>query len=434
VIDIKQKQKEWRDENKYCSFNSYKGLTYYTTHYQPTAKWLKGEPGAKLPPPIELSLDPAHICNFKCQHCNAQRYLVMNPDEVPHDKRLMTEEHLKRIIDFCAEWGVKAVCLGGGGEPLMNRNIWKLPEYIASKGMQCSFATNGSLINEEIATQMMHCRWVGISLDAGTKETFDLVHGFVNEDEDIFEKVKETFYKVHGYTKDNERVFEKMREGFQKIAQEEKQENKLFEKVINGIKLLVQKKKETGSKIDIAYKFLIRPDNWHDIYEACKLAKELGVRDFHARPADLQRKDFKSAMELNYNYDEIHKLFEKCHELGDGENFRVFTIMHKYDPEFKVQHTFKHCTSSTLMLQACSDGNVYVCADHRIEPRFKLTSHFPDPRQILEVWGSEKHREILKSINVDHECGRCTYGEYARQIEELCIAEKEEDPMCVNFP
>ncbi|MBU0894301.1 MAG: radical SAM protein [Nanoarchaeota archaeon] len=428
--DWQQKRQEWSAKSKYNSFNSYKGLTYLESHYNPIAKWWKKESDT-IPAPIELSLDPGHLCNFKCQHCNAQRYLVHNPNEVPEDRKLMSEEHLRKIIDFCAEWGVRGVCIGGGGEPLMNKAVWNLPSYIKNKGMQSSFATNGSLINEKIAEEMMNCRWVGVSVDAGTKEVFNRVHGFADENLEKIENVKEIFEKMYGKTEENIKLFEKIQQSLNE--KDENQNNNLFEKVIDGLKLLVKKKKETGSKIDIAYKFLIRPDNWQDIYNACKLAKEIGVRDFHARPADLQRKDFKNAMELNYNLDEIHRLFIRCHDLED-ENFRVFTIMHKYDPEFKIMHTFCNCVSSPLMLQACSDGNVYVCADHRLEPRFKLCSHFPDPSEILKIWGTDQHRELLKLIKVDKECGRCTYGEYARQIEEMTMDSKEEDPMCIDFP
>jgi MoaA/NifB/PqqE/SkfB family radical SAM enzyme len=384
--DWKPKSKEWNDKSKYNSFNSYKGLTYHDSHYIPIAKWFKGE-DVKLPAPIELSLDPGHVCNFGCPHCNAQRYLVINPKEVPEDKKLMTKEHLRNLMDFMAEWGVRGVCMGGGGEPLMNKAVWDLPSYIVQKGMKCSFATNGSLINEEIAREMMNCRWVGVSVDSGTREMFEKVHGV-----------------------------------------------DCFDKVVDNLKLLVKLKNETGSNIDIAFKFLITPQNWNDIYEACKLAKEIGVRDFHARPVDLERKDFDAAMRLNYDIEEIQKLFEKCHELEEGDDYRVFTIMHKYDPNFRVMHTFKNCTSSNLMIQCCADGNVYVCADHRLEPRFKLCSHYPEPKEILNFWGGDKHREILKSIKVDSECGRCTYGEFARQIEELNIGTKGEDPMCVDFP
>jgi MoaA/NifB/PqqE/SkfB family radical SAM enzyme len=382
--DWKEKRKEWSDSAKYNSFNSYKGLTWHQSHYVPIANWFKGK--GELPAPIELSLDPAHICNFKCGHCNAQRYLVLKPEEVPSDKRIMTKEHLRNLIDFCADWGVRGVCIGGGGEPLMNKNVWDLPSYIASRGMKSSFATNGSLINPQIAEEMMNCRWVGVSVDSATPETFERVHGL-----------------------------------------------DCFNQVVNNLESLVKTKERTGSKIDISYKFLISPVNWKEIYDACKLAKEIGVRDFHARPVDLERKDFDQAMKLNYDIEKIQELFARSHEL-EGEGFRVFTVMHKYNPDFTVMHSFKNCVSSSLMLQACANGQVYVCADHRIEDRFKLCSHHPNPEEIAGYWGSDTHRRLLQSINVNAECGRCTYGEYARQIEEVAMDSKEEDSMCLDFP
>ena len=207
--DWQEKRKEWRKENKYNSFNSMKGLTWFDSHYIPIAKWLKGE--GELPPPIELSLDPSHLCNFGCGHCNAQRYLKINVKEIRKDMRVMKKKHLENLIDFTSDWGVRGVCIGGGGEPLMNKGVWTLPSYISNKGMQSSFATHGGLIDDLIAEEMMYCRWVGVSVDSGTKETFKKVH------------------KSNG-----------------------------FDKVINNLKLLVSKKEKTKSNIDIAYKFLIR--------------------------------------------------------------------------------------------------------------------------------------------------------------------------------
>jgi len=132
--------------------------------------------------------------------------------------------------------------------------------------------------------------------------------------------------------------------------------------------------------------------------------------------------------------DAIEEKFIKCRQMEREDEFRVFTIVHKYDPEFKVKHTFQNCVSSSLMLQACSDGNAYVCADHRIENRFKLTNHHPNLSKIAEYWGSDEHRKLLQSINVDKECARCTYGVYAEQIERLVIGTKGKDPMCMDFP
>ncbi len=379
MIDRKEKRLEWQDKNKYNSFNSYKGLAYIA-YYRGITDWLRGK--GPLPPPIECSLDPAHICNFNCGHCNAQRYLVINKDELAGSEKIMSKDHLYNLIDFLAKWRVKGICIGGGGEPLMNKAVWTLPSYIASKGMESSFTTNGALIDEDIAREMMFCRWVGVSIDAGDRKTFARIHGV-----------------------------------------------DLFDKVIENLKLLVKVKKKSGSKIDIAYKMLIRPDNIDSIYRACKLAKSIEVRDFHVRPVDLQRKDFKSALNLNYNMAKILKVFEKCHE-EETDDFRVFSVMHKYDKDFKIEHSFKKCVSSSLMIQCCADGLTYVCADHRIEKRFKLGEHYPDPKNILKFWGKDKHRRILQSVMVDKECGRCTYGEYARQIEDVVL----EDNMCLNFP
>jgi sulfatase maturation enzyme AslB (radical SAM superfamily) len=308
--------------------------------------------------------------------------LAKGKSKAPAKMNLMSERHMRHLVDFLAEWGVKGVCIGGGGEPLMNRGTWKLPSYIAGKKMESSFVTNGCLIDANIADELMYCRWVGVSIDSGDRETFKRVHG-VDE----------------------------------------------FNKVIANLKLLVKKKKESGSGVDIAYKFLVRPDNINSILPACVLAKEIGVRDFHARPVDLERKDFRPAIKLNYDIRKILDIFDGCHKF-ENENFRVFTVTHKYGHDFRVKHYFNKCVSAPLMIQCCADGFVYACADHRIEKRFRLGSHYPDPRNILKLWGSDKHKRLLNSIDVDKECGRCTLGEYARQIEEVVL----KDEMCLSFP
>ena len=41
------------------------------------------------------------------------------------------------------------------------------------------------------------------------------------------------------------------------------------------------------------------------------------------------------AMKLNYDMDNIRELFYKF-QIVDGENFKFFTIIHKYDPKFRV--------------------------------------------------------------------------------------------------
>ena len=87
-----------------------------------------------------------------------------------------------------------------------------------------------------------------------------------------------------------------------------------------------------------------------------------------------------------------------------------------------------------LVYAVAIDNNAEGGAPLEKNKPYKAEKVLTTKKEMLDFWGSDEHREKLKSICVDKECGRCTYGEYARQIEELVMGTKEEDPMCVDFP
>lgn len=356
---------EWSNENRYNSFNSYKGLAYYD-HYRQIVRWLEGT--GKLPPPIECSYDPICYCNQRCTYCNSQRYLR---DHKEVADPIFTKEYIKQSIGFLADWGVKALCWGGGGESLMNKNVRGMTKYAVDKGLEVSIITNGALIDEKLADELTLCRWIGISVDSCDGAIYQRVRG----------------------TDD-------------------------LPKVILATKKLVQNKIKNKSRVDIAWKVLVLPETIETMYETCYLARELGIQDFHIRPVDLERKDFKQAQRLNLDMPRIAEVFKACHAL-ETDNFRVFTVTHKYDENFHVKHDFEKCSASPLVYQWCTDKRQYVCVDHRLEPRFRI-----------EKWGSNQHRDLLLSIMPNKECGRCTWAEYNRQISEVVINDK----MCLNFP
>jgi hypothetical protein len=71
---------------------------------------------------------------------------------------------------------------------------------------------------------------------------------------------------------------------------------------------------------------------------------------------------------------------------------------------------------------------VHLCFDVRGKKEWILCKHYPDPREILKVWGSEKHKKIIDSVNVS-KCPRCTFGPYNEIIEKAII----EDKMFLDF-
>ena len=365
--------REWH--SKYNSFNSDKGLTYYN-HYKQIMAWMDGN--NHLPPPIEVNLDPMAHCNLSCSFCIVQRYLKHNREEIGDMTRLPTD-YMYRLVDFLHEWGVKGLCISGGGEPTLHGGVWGLPRYANSKGMKVSIFTNATTLDDPKVEDLLWCQWIALSVDAGTRETYKKVKG-----------------------KD------------------------WFDKITHNIKILANTRSRKHYNANLCYKFLIVPENMGEIHRACKLAKELGVQDFHARPADLERKDMGCSPNLDTEL--ITEEFEKCHE-EETEDFHVYTVTHKFDENFHVKHDFTRCLATPIMLPILTDGNGYLCPDKKMEAKFRLGSAYPDPKSILDWWGSDKHRELVKSVNIDN-CSRCTWCRYNKQIEDVVI----KDNMCVSFP
>lgn len=363
--------KEWSKRSEFNSFNSWKGLLY--------GDWYRAVVKGEFLPPVEASLDPIHQCNLLCEHCNAHRYLV---DRQLKDRR-MPDDHLLNLVEFLGHWGVKAICFGGGGEPTLHTKLAEAIRRTTAAGMEASVATNGTLFNDHLIDALRLCRWVGISIDAATAET----------------------YKI-GRSKD------------------------LFKTAIHNMGLLVEKIEKTTAACDVAYKFLIFDYNEHEIYDACRLAKKIGVRDFHARPADFSHQGMGDKKKpTNYHIDLISGQFEKCHQLED-ENFRVFTVMHKFDDRLKPRKDFSKCYAAPLCIQLCADGSVYFCPDTRHNCEFLLGSHYPNPEKILEIWGSAHHKELVYGNSPDICQTRCTFAPYNRQCEEQFTGK---DPMCWRF-
>lgn len=351
---------EWSEKNKYSSFNSYKGLTYFE-NYKKIVGWFDGK--NELPPPIEASLDPVNACNNNCYYCNSQRYLREEP---AHLKRWGIE-YMEELLINLSNWGVKGFCWGGGGESTLNLRLAEMTRAGVLLGMECSIITNGVLMDDALVDALLLCRWIGISIDSAHPAIYRQVRG----------------------TDDC-------------LA------------VLNNIKRLVAKRKKT----DIAMKVLVLPETIDTIYYTCQVAKELGVQDFHVRPVDLERKDFYGKVKLNLEMKRIKDIFEQCHKL-ETPDFHVFTVTHKYDENFHVKHDFKRCLASPLVAQICTDKRKYICLDHRLEEKYEI-----------KEWGSDEHRKMLQGVDPDRDCGRCTFGEYNKQIEEVVIHDK----MCRSFP
>jgi len=384
--------KEWSAAKKWNPFNSYKLLAQ-------VYRWKQIEEGRDIPQPALVTVDPINVCDLKCEWCNANAILNKN-------KTMISESNLIKIADFLKEWkgspkwekGVEAVCIAGGGEPLLHPSIDKFIERLVENGIEVGVVTNGTQIHKYLEA-LSKCTWVGVSVDSGNKQGYKKTKKV-----DCFQKVLENIKLLVDYSIKNKTTLAMDRQGY-----------------------------------GVSYKYLLTPKNVGEIYEAAKYAKDIGCKNFHMRPAGVPWSEigYKKRNIFNFDNRDVDVFNEqtlKARELEDDQ-FGVFGITHKFDNKFDKSNAFNSChaifMTGVFMPATNGDKNAFdfgLCCDRRGDDLLLLEKGINDVKIIEKSWGSKKHWDIYKKIKVD-KCPRCTYQPH-NQIYEHVI---EEDSMTYKF-
>jgi SynChlorMet cassette radical SAM/SPASM protein ScmE len=122
--------------------------------------------------PRTLDLEITSRCNLHCDYC----YFFNNPAINYHD--LPTEQWLK-FFDELGRCAVINVTLSGG-EPFIRQDLPVLLDGIVRNRMRFSILTNGTLINNDIASfiaKTSRCDYIQISVDGSRPEIHDICRG-----------------------------------------------------------------------------------------------------------------------------------------------------------------------------------------------------------------------------------------------------------------
>ena len=125
-------------------------------HAQRLHGWSKGESHG----PFKLMYFPTNICNMKCSICWQRKGV--------HDFTELSPERQVHLIEEAINLGVRELVIGGGGEPLVRwHQLRPLFERALEAGVHCMMFTNGTLITQEIAQELiqMQLNKVLVSLD-----------------------------------------------------------------------------------------------------------------------------------------------------------------------------------------------------------------------------------------------------------------------------
>jgi MoaA/NifB/PqqE/SkfB family radical SAM enzyme len=362
--------KEWSDQ--YNPFNSIKALMW--------REQLEGCAKRDFLPPVTIYVDPTGRCSLNCVWCHSAEYNESHNTIIPKD-------NLFAIAKFAKEWCVKSIHVFGGGEPLMHPDLGAFLIYANSLGLEVGLITNGVLLDGKMAATIVStCRWIGISVDAGTPKTYMKVKG----------------------TKDAG----------------------LFDKVLGNIERLCWYRNNFKSTCSICAKFLLHPLNAKEIYKCASIVRGLGVNDFQIRPAAWENTTNSKLTPFDFEglIPSIDKQIKKALSL-ETESFHVYGIRHKFSPQMGKTRNYARCWASPLALLFGVDGKCYICGDHRGQKEFALCDYIPNIENVLKCWNSKKHHKILDLVNLD-KCPRCVVGPYHEMVEKVFI----KDQMCRMFP
>jgi MoaA/NifB/PqqE/SkfB family radical SAM enzyme len=331
--------------------------------------WLEGKSDA-LPPPTTLTIDPTNVCQVNCWWCKNKDYRGQNSISIS-DQRLLT------IPSFLRDWGVSAVVVSGG-EPLLHPKIAEFLDELHDNKIQVGLKTNGVALGKQTIRDavLRDCSWVGFSVDAASA--------------DSYLRVKKTSPQSFG-------------------------------KVVENVTWLAKNRNGTG-RPRLTMKFLIHPATFRDGFAFCDLSKSIGADEVVFRPVSLPHMVFSRGVKRTAQF-----FLREGRLAFEDDKFKIYGLVSKFEREWDRAIRFKTCYASPLAGVMAADGKFYICSDRRGDMSAALGNWFPY-EDFLSLWGSEQHRELIKSIRPES-CPKCSLSG-VNEMAEQCFPT---DTMFLDF-
>ena len=343
-------------------------------------------------------------CNLSCAHCRR-----LESDEAI-GKDLSTEQG-KDLIEQLAAIGrgqpIMPILVFSGGEPLCRSDLFELVGYANSLKITTALATNGTLIDSEIAEQLRNSgiARVSISLDGATA--------------DVHDKLR----RLKGS----------------------------FERALQGAKQLRQ------NNVPFQINITLTKQNAHQLEDIYQLAKSIGavaVHVFMLVPVGCGQILAQTDMLTPGEYEQ--KLIEICQLDGRGELQIKVTCGPHYERIirqsglYKTRMEAKHpgssvsdmgrsaaasrgCLAGVGLLFVSHQGDVFPCGYLPVKCGNVLTE------RLSEIWENSKDLAKMRDVsNLEGKCSLCGY----RQICGGCRARAygvtgnymAEEPFCAYIP
>lgn len=343
-----------------------------------------------------LSIEPfeAYIANGIVVHNCAYRWTGYTSNElfakdVPlaqfgtnNPMRMMRKEKALEIIDDMVEMGIGALEATGGGEPTVHPDCVEIMKYALDKGLDVALVSNGELFRPGHIENLLRCKWVRFSLDAATPEVYAA----------------------------NRRI-----------------KGERMQRVTDNIKELTEARKKyiaEGNKCDliIGIGFVLNKENWWEVAEAAKLAKELGADNIRIS-AVFQPDD--DAYFAGFYEEAVAKVKEA--RAYDGDGFRVFdNFGERYQDLVDKNPSHSFCGYQQFTTYVGADESVFRCCLLAYSERGTIGSL--KNQRLKDLWASEQKKNDFDTFDAT-KCERCMFSSKLRTI----LYAIDPNPMHANF-
>lgn len=308
-----------------------------------------------IPPPVAVEIDPSNLCTQKCIWCMFKDFKIR--ERVSLDLHIMDD-----LIADLGEFGVKAITFTGGGEPLVNPATPGAMRRASGLGMQVGLVTNGDMLENEDVSNIVSdtCRYVRISIDAGSDDTY--------------------FRLKHPRNRDQ-------------LTRNLKSMSKLIEGGFSG---------------DVGAAFLIHPETYRELPTLIMKLEDVGASYLQVRPCI--GVDFTTAM-INFSRDVVEGYMGKL---------RIYANFKRFD-EIRYGMTFQKCRATPLLGIVGADAKMYLCCQFRGNRDYVIGDIKEKP--FSEQWGGDQHRKAIERIDLSR-CPPCRYSTFNHIIEEVFIEDR----------
>jgi MoaA/NifB/PqqE/SkfB family radical SAM enzyme len=311
--------------------------------------------------PFVIELDPTAVCDLACPGCISED-LIQVGNSFSNERLLSLGQEM---IDF----GVKAVILIGGGEPLAHPKAGELIQLLGSNDVHIGITTNGTFIDKWIDEIAEYSHWTRVSMDASSSELF--------------------------------RVNRPSRGGKSK-----------FNKIVENMHLLAERKKGK-----LGYSFLIQTradgngvvSNIHEIYAAAQLARDIGCDYFEVKPSYQFREGIDHAL-MKHSIEDTEAAREEIAKLDEleGDSFKVMkaiNLEHSFNKAYGIDQIqdkeYKRCPAAYLRTTV-TPGGIYVCPYWRGKEHMKVGDVVKD--SFSQVWNSEQRKRVMDRLDPSVDC------------------------------